>query len=215
MMAPNPPLRYKISSWKQLPKCLSNTSKCLHIRVSEYTTDELYATRIKVIHDLFGTLFACLVNAHGSLLRANDADVIFELTSEQVLSELEKFGFLITYDPVSELTGNQIDFLIAVNKLGYDKIRVLSVWHIENGVKHFKQYIVAFIVKDNPQLLNASFSPSEKDFAAATTKGTVFNVSALSACSKYNWSWLHNTIANIDDVIKDYANASSSMEVIV
>ncbi|MBQ3184625.1 MAG: hypothetical protein IJB54_01435 [Firmicutes bacterium] len=214
MMASNPSLKYKISSWKQLPKCLSNKSKYLHIRVGEYTTEELSGTRIVVEHEILGTLFACLVNAHGQLLSKNDEGVIFELTPGQILQELEKFGFLIVYNPISELSGNQIEFLMTINKLKYDKIRILSVWNIEHGEKQFKEYVVAFLAKDNPQWLNASYAPSYTEFVAAVSNGSAFNVSSLSECSNYNWSWLHNFVANIDDVINDYANSSKSMEVL-
>lgn len=211
-MSSNPALKYRISSWKQLPKCLSNNSKYLHIRVGEYTANTLSGTRILIEHELLGTLFACLVNAHGELLCKNSQDVIFELTPTQILQELEKFGFFVIYNPVSDLSGDQIDFLITINKLKYDKIRILSVWNIEHGAKQLKEYVVAFLAQDNPQWLNASYSPSHSEFVSALSQGTAFNVSSLSECAQYNWAWLHNFVANIDDVISDYANANNSME---
>lgn len=213
-MVSNAPLRYRISSWKQLPKCLSNNSRDLHIRVGEYTADELSALRISVEHKLLGTLFVCLVNAHGTLLRKNDKDVVFELTPTAVLAELEKFGFLVEYNPATELDASQIEFLSTINKLKYDKIRLLSVWTMEHGVKQFKEYVVAFLAQDNSQWLNASYSPSSSEFTQAITNGTAFNVSALSECSQYDWAWLHNFVANIGDVISDNANASKDVEVL-
>lgn len=211
-MANNTPLRYKISSWKQLPKCLSNTSGLLRLRVGEYTSEPLFGIRISVEHEILGTLFACLVNAHGNLLSKNEKGTLSELTPDQVIEELAKFGFLVTYDPVSALPQKQVEFLQTINKLKYDKIRILSVWYSVHGVKHFKDYIVAFLNQGNPQWLNAGYSPSESEFMKSLSNGTALNLSALSECNNFTWEWLHNFVANIEDVLKDQSNVSNVAE---
>lgn len=206
------PLQYHISSWSQLPQCLSNTSKYLHIRVGEFLNSDIKATRITVEHDQFGILFAYLVDASGSLLCPGDDGMIKELSPEKILKELAKFGFLVTYDPVSNLKEAQIDFLKTLDKLNYDKIRTLSVWEVVNGVKQFTKYIVAFLSGPNPYWLNSNYCPSKQEYNKAIQSGTAFNVSALSEAKQLRWTWLDGFVANIEDVIRDYDNYTQTKE---
>ena len=63
------PLRYNISDWHQAVQCLSNNSEHLHINVSDYVqNDSIRGTKISVIHDMYGTLFAYIVDAVGELV---------------------------------------------------------------------------------------------------------------------------------------------------
>lgn len=199
----NIPLRYNISDWHQLVDVKSNNSQDLYISVSDFVQDKiLYGLRIQVKHKSFGVLFSCIVNAQGSLLSEICDNIIYEFTPEQILLQLEVFGFMVTFNPRQHLPKNQIDFLSKLQGFQFDKIRILNVWHSENGIKCFKWYVVAFNIKDNPDWINNGYSPSEKEFKQSLENGSAMNISALSKDKHWNWSWL-NYVANINDILED------------
>ena len=97
-------LRYNISDWKQLTQCLSNTSSAYHIKVREANDgDYLQGTIIEVVHDKLGVLFSYLVDASGNLIDTRSSGK-YDLTVAEVLDELSRFGFLITFDRVRYLS---------------------------------------------------------------------------------------------------------------
>lgn len=199
----NTPLRYNISDWHQLVDVKSNNSQDLYISVSDFVQDKrLYGLRIQVKHKSFGVLFSCIVNAQGSLFSEISENIIYEFTPEQILLQLEVFGFLVTFNPRQHLPKNQIEFLRKLQGFQFDKIRILNVWHSENGVKCFKWCVVAFNIKENPDWINNGYSPSEKEFKQSLENGSAMNISALSKDNHWNWSWL-NYVANISDILED------------
>lgn len=206
------PLRYKISSWNQLQGCMSNNSRKLSISVSNFIlNDKLTGTRIQVMHSDFGVLFACVVNGAGNLITCPQHNAVYELTPSQILSELAKYGFDIQYNPESNLSGNQIQYLMTLNELHFDKIRVMNVWskNTATGENEFATNIVAFMSILNPYWLNNDYSCSASEFADALTKGTAMNLTHISNTQKYNWSWLKGFVANIEDVLADNAEVKS------
>ena len=204
---PKCPLRYNISSWHQLPKCLSNTSSELHIKVADMLqNNELTGTRISIEHSRFGVLFATVVHATGMLIEQNSYTIPTELTPAQILNELARYGFYVTYDPISELSGAQIEYLLVVDKLGYDKIRLVSLPDADTQTSRADDYVVAFQVEANPLWVNANYAPSAAEFRKAICDGTAFNLSAISKTEKFSWGWLRNFVANIKDVVADFAN---------
>lgn len=132
------PLKYNISDWHQLKDVKSNNSRDLYILVSDLIqNDRLTGLRIQVLHKAFGVLFACILNAQGSIVSEFNNNMTLELTTKQIIGELKKYGFLVSYNPRNHLPGNQIEYLMTLKGLGYDKLRILNVWHIENGIKNF------------------------------------------------------------------------------
>ena len=201
------PLRYKISSWRQLPDCLSNNSKLLHIHLSDFINNRnLLGFRITVEHDTFGTLFACVLNASGDIITPGYDYVPYELSPDAILKELEKFGYFITYEPVASLPGNQIEYLITLRGLGYDKLRKLSVW--KNGLSGKESSpvkLVAFQSDPHGDWLNNAYCPSDKEFYNALMDGTAANLTEICKTKKFRWDWL-DFVANIDDIIKENAD---------
>ena len=205
------PLRYNISSWRQLPQCLSNNSRELSIHVSDFMGHHgLRGFRISVDHTMFGTLFACVLNASGSIItpvmgyeRPEDFRSS-ELTTDQILGELRKYGFIITYKPRKHLGGRQLNNLMTLQGLHYEKIRLLNVWKMQNGVQAFSLKVVAFNPTAHGQWLNNAYSASEKEFLDALEDGTAINLTEISETEKYSWDWL-DYVANIDDILKDNA----------
>ena len=201
------PLRYKISSWRQLPNCLSNNSRKLRIHVTDFfNNEELRGFRISLEHTSMGVLFCCVLQARGSLITDEDEYGASELSPTDILKELEKYGFLITYEPIKGLSGNLLDYLITLDKLGYDKIRVMNVWHTENGVQVSDTKIVAFQVDPLGDWLNNGYSASQKEFVEALDKGYAINLTDTSRTKNFRWDWLYGNVLNIEDVIEDNAD---------
>jgi len=200
------PLRYNISNWRQLSGCLSNNSRNLSIHVTEfYNQTPLNGLRISVDHSVLGTLFACVVNARGDIVTCYDEQAMMhEFTTQEILEELHKYGFFVTFNPRENLKGNQIQFLMTVNQIGYDKIRVMYVYNTDTGVKLSKWYVVVFKSKHHPMWLDNTYSCSEKEFKEALAKGTAMNITDICECHKYRWDWL-DYVGNIDDIILDNA----------
>ena len=206
------PLRYRISSWRQLPQCKSNNSGHLHIRTTDFiSNDKLQGFRISVEHDVFGVLFACVLNSRGlmvSSLEAHDVlledPIYYELTTDVILQELRKYGFWIDYNPRKALPSGQVEYLMTLRGLKYDKIRVLNVWTAPQGTKQFKIYVVAFRSGKHKYWLNNDYSPSEKEFSKALLAGTAVNLNEICKTKQYHWDWL-DYVANIDDIVRDNA----------
>lgn len=197
------PLRYNISNWNQLPDCLSNTSQKLHIRVSEIIqSDILNGTRISIIHEDYGYLFTCIVNVRGRLVSAS-LDNVIQFTPERILAELEKFGFFVTYNPEEHLDGDQLQFLMTLDDLHMDKIRIMNVWSNSIIDKSSNYKVVAFDSDKNPEWLSAGYRASLSEFNRSINDGTVIDVSAISKKESYDWSWLFNKVLNISDILKD------------
>lgn len=201
-----PPLRYRISDWRQLNKCESNCSRDTWINVSTHLNNhKLNGLRISVENRYEGVVFSYVIGPKGDLIEKNPDGTTFELTTGQILAELRKWGFYIDYNPVIHLPGNQIQYLMTLNQLHFDKIRILSVWGRDNisGSKLCSSKVVAFKSDINGNWLNSSYSPSESEFLSALNNGSAINVSAISDTSNYRWDWLFNWIGNISDILED------------
>ena len=197
-------LRYNISNWLQLSECKSNNSVDLYITVKQIIDDgshRLQGVNILVNHTQYGTLFACLVNSSGSLLTPDpDSGIIKEFTTEEILAELNKFGFDITFEINQHLSGDQISFLMTVYDLGYDKLRVLSVQDKPGG--HYSDYLVVFNVEKCPDRIHNDYTCGKKVFVDALTSSGAMNLTDLEQTKGFDWTWL-TYVANIDDIIRD------------
>lgn len=200
------PLRYQISNWKQLPNCKSNNSKQLHLHVTDFIqNNDINGVRITLNHDVYGELFSYVVNASGSLVSTFDKDIEYELTTDDILTQLAKYGFLITFHSWEDLSGDQVQYLMTLQNLHFDKIRLLNVWDAPNGVKEFKLHVVAFQVEQLPDWLNAGYAPPKTEFLDALNSGYAINISAISETRNYRWDWLYNWVADIGDILADNA----------
>ena len=207
------PLRYNISSWRQLPNCLSNNSRELRIHVTDFfNNDILRGFRISVEHTTLGVLFCCVLQARGSIVTDDSEYGENELTPDQILAELYKYGFYITYTPVKALSGNMLDYLITLDKLCFDKIRILNVWHYTNtGEKQSDTKIVAFMSDPLGDWLNNAYSAHESEFTKALNDGTALNLTNLSKTKNFRWDWLYGVVLSIEDVIRE--NADQMIEI--
>ena len=199
------PLRFRISDWHQLKDCKSNNSDKLHITVSDIINDRrLTGLRICLNHSDIGVLFACVLGCKGDIVDEMTDNITFELTPNQILCELYKYGFQIEYRPSHHIPSSQLDYLITLDKLGFEKIRVLNTYKYKNGVKQFKWYVVAFNSSNNPYWLNNDYCPSFEELSKALDNGSALNISAISNRNNWSWAWL-DYVANINDILEENA----------
>lgn len=201
------PLRYNISNWLQLSECKSNNSTDLYITVRQIIDDgshRLSGTSILVQHNQYGVLFACLVNSNGTLLTPDpESGIIEEFTTEEILKELEKFGFLVTFEINQHLSGDQISYLITLDGLNFDKLRRLDVYEYDRlGNKTFAEYIVAFNVEQCDGWLDANYVCSKTEFLNKLNEGVAINLTHISITKSFDWTWL-TYVADIEDIIED------------
>lgn len=197
-------LQYNISNWLQLSECKSNNSADLYITVKQVIDDgshRLTGIIIMVQHTQYGPLFTCLVNASGTLLTPDPVSgIIKEFTTDEILAELNKFGFDVTFEINQHLSGDQISFLMTVNELGYDKLRVLSVQDKPGGL--YSDYVVVFNVEKCPNWIYNDFTCGAQPFITALLTSGAMNLTDLPQTKGFDWTWL-TYVANIEDIIRD------------
>ena len=197
------PLRYNISSWLQLPECRSNNSVDLYLTVNQVIDDgshRLSGLVIYVKHTQYGTLFACLINAEGSLLTKDaNSGIIQEFSSDEILEVLATFGFDITFEVNQHLSGDQISYLMTLFDLGFDKLRMLEVQQLD-GL--YSNYLVAFNVDKCPEWIKNDFTCGRKPFLEALNASGAMNLTDLKQTKGFDWTWL-TYVANIEDIIRD------------
>lgn len=198
------PLRYNISNWLQLSECRSNNSVDLYITVKQVIDDgthRLAGVIILVNHTQYGTLFACLINSSGSLLTPDPVSgKIKEFTTDEILAELNKFGFDVTFEINQNLSGDQISYLMTLSDLKFDKLRVLEVQDKPDGT--YSNYVVAFNVAKCPDWIRNDFTCGKKPFVDALISSGAMNLTDLEQTKGFDWTWL-TYVANIDDIIRD------------
>ncbi len=197
------PLRYNISNWLQLSECKSNNSTDLYITVKQVIDDgshRLTGIIILVNHTQYGTLFACTINSTGSLLTPDPSSgIIKEFTTDEILAELNKFGFDVTFEINQHLGGDQISYLMTLYDLGFDKLRMLEVQQLDGM---YSNYLVAFNVDKCPDWIQNDFTCGRKVFLEALNNSGAMNLTDLKQTKGFDWTWL-TYVANIEDIIED------------
>ena len=197
-------LRYQISNWDQLQECKSNNSKHLHAKCVHITADDLDGIVISVEHDRYGTLFASTLATTADIFSFQDEGcLVHQLSIDDILGELNKFGFNVIYIPIKHLSGKQLDYLMTLRDLHFDKIRVVT---FENG-STFKSeptsQVVAFNIEENPEWIHNTYYISKKEFADALMNGSAMNISATCKDNSFDWSFLEDYVYSIDDILEE------------
>ena len=194
-------LRYNISNWSQAIQCLSNNCKDLHISVMNVGGYDFKDGQVvSVVHPMYGTLFAATVCGHGELISDSDqqGNPLGWMTTEQVLAQLEKFGFLITYEPQKHLSGDQISYLMVLYNLGFQHINNITV--IDDSIGEMK--VTAFNGSSHPEFLKYPCCIPLAKYNSYLIDGTILDVSNMSKDEYFQWDWL-TYVANIQDVLRE------------
>ena len=199
-------LQYEISDWHQLKDCQSNNSPILKIKVCDFIQNpDILGTKIEVCHQLYGTLFAYTIQPKGNLISYCDLDLDqqYIMNRYTLLNELKRYGFYVDYVEESYLESGLVELLRTIQGLKFDKIRIISVH--ENADKYdLTNYICAFNILENPNWVNAGYSPSKTEWENSLINGSALNVSGLEYANKFNWSWLYNSVIDLDVILSRY-----------
>ena len=143
-------LRYRISSISQLPQCKSNNSRDLSIKVEQLLNNPiLNGTKVSVCHTDFGVLFSTVLDASGNMVDSKVGGTQ-NMSWDIIKQELAKYGFVVDYRPEEKLSNAQIEYLKTLNNLRFDKIRFISVYHVDKNSSETRTELVAFNVASNP-----------------------------------------------------------------
>lgn len=202
-------LNYKISNWNELPQCLSNNSKDLRLAYFDIHDKELDGKLIQVTHKKYGVLSSFLIECDGVLLSSynNEDNFIHEFTPEEILEELCKFGFNIIYEPEKHLDGDQLDYLMSIQKLGYDKIRLMTIVRKRTapGQRQCRTVLVAFNTDKHLNWCYNTYQCPEYEFLNALNDGSATNLTEISKKNKFNWAFMEDYVLNIDDILESNA----------
>lgn len=196
-------LTYKISSWTQIGECLSNTDKKLHAVCSKIVSTSLQGLVVRVEHEDFGCLFSYLVDGSGPAISDQS---ITPLSTQEILDQLRRLGFYIIYEEEKQLPGSLLNYLITLDGLEFDKIRILYVdmpAPMPGEDVEPKYYVVAFKVKDHPEWIHNTYRATEDEIIQGTMAGTAINVSAMSEKLNFNWGFLKDYVLNIKDILEE------------
>ena len=203
-------LRYQISNWNQIVDCLSNNSRNLYITLSKVIDRPTISGQIiKVRHSKYGTLFAAILNGHGKLLNncTEDNLPLPFMSTEEILTELQRFGFYITYDVKCHLPDNILDFLTTVDNLGYDKItKVCLETTFDNSSRLWLPTTIVMKSQFNDDLLTYGCKVTRKVFNKKLTDNVIMNIQNEP---DMKWDWV-KYIANIEDILLENAGMTGS-----
>lgn len=198
-------LRYRISSWDEISQCLSNNDRELHIHCININDKDLSCKIIRLDHDKYGTVFAGMVEGHGSMLSKKDGISYHMFTSSEILDELEKFGYTISYERDENLSGDQLDYLITLNNLGFDKIRKLPIRlrGTVNNTYSISTIVVGFKIDGVPaEWLDNTYVCPVAEYHDAVDRGTAINISAMSNDRNFSWEWMSDAVMSINDILQ-------------
>lgn len=207
-------LRYEISNWDQITNCLSNNSKALSLSLSKVIDgNAMRGLVVKVNHANYGTLFAAMIKGSGQLLTDKDEEgqILPFLTTDEILKQIEKFGFIISYVERAHLNNETLVFLNNVKQLGFDKItRVQVETRTEYGAKIWVPRILVIKSQYNTDLLKFDCNLSLKDFCDKLANNWIMNVTYLHS-ENVTWDWV-TYIANIIDIINENITPSKEFD---
>lgn len=199
-------LRYSIDSWDQITQCKSNASRHLHLTCDRIVDRCLSGVVIRVEHEKYGCLFSYLVEGNGTLLTPKPDGQLFELSTDDVLMELEKFGFLVEFSKTPQLDNDQFSLLAEASQLGYDKIRIMYVGNrIQSTGPMYtrKANLVMFNIDKLPTWLNNQKVCTKNEFSEAVNNGYAINLthSRGGLNNGHNWSFLNEKVLSIDNIL--------------
>lgn len=143
-----------------------------------------------------------MINGSGSLITEVDEEgnPIEFLSTEEILKQLMKFGFYITYDVKTNLPEPTLAFLYKVMNLGFDKItRVARETRDVSGNRIWRPTVIVMKSEFNTDLLVFDCKVTSTVFNAKLLANSIMNVTDES---NIDWRWLAY-MANISEILEE------------
>lgn len=201
-------LRYEIDSWDQITGCQSNNSPKLHLTYDVALGRSLSGQIIRVEHDDYGCLFSYVVEASGVDVSCSSNGTVFQLTTDELLMELEKYGFIVQFSTCLQISDAQYQLLMSSQLLGMSKIRIMYVDMTEKRNRfddnyERKPYLAMFKTDKLPMWLSNGKVCSKREFEDALAKGYAVNLTECEGGLHGNdWSFLTDKVLNVSDILK-------------
>lgn len=201
-------LRYEIDSWDQITGCQSNNSPKLHLTYDVALGRSLSGQIIRVEHDDYGCLFSYVVEASGVDVSCSSNGTVFQLTTDELLMELEKYGFIVRFSTCLQISDAQYQLLMSSQLLGMSKIRIMYVDMTEKRNRfddnyERKPYLAMFKTDKLPMWLSNGKVCSKQEFEDALAKGYAVNLTECEGGLHGNdWSFLTDKVLNVSDILK-------------
>ena len=163
----------------------------------------LRGTRVSVEHSSYGVLFAAMTDGRGEIISDVDEEgnVVPWMTTDEILKQLFKFGFDITYTERLTLDEHILNYLMQLRNLGFDKVTKVNVMNRVEGSLRPKIYTLAIKSEYNSDMLTYGTTISQKRFMERLTSNYIMNIEDIHD-SKLKWDWV-DSIYNIDDILSE------------
>lgn len=154
-----------------------------------------------------------MVKGEGSLIsETTEAGVpIPFLTTQEILQQLSKFGFIIKYDLKNNLPGQVISYLSELYNLHFDKINVVNIRtsYKENGYYVFKpQVIVMKSCEATVGFMKYEETLTQSEFNELLNLNVVMNVTDEPGMV---WDWVTH-LFNIADILDENIDPTDDYE---
>lgn len=170
---------------------------------------------LSVNHTSYGVLFAAMIKGTGDIISEEDefGEPIPFLTSDEILAQLEKFGFIIKYDVKSNLPTNVIAYLSTMYNLGYQKINRVNVRlrNIDGNYYNRPTVILMKDVSENADLLRFNISIRADNFNKKLDAGIIINIS--NELEPNSWDWL-KYMSNLSDLLDENVDSRDEFETV-
>jgi len=124
------------------------------------------------------------------------------MTTSEILEQLAKFGFDITYEEEPNLPEDQLTFLSKILSLGYDAITRVYI----RTPKNILPTIIAYNSSITVDYLPFNSEVSKIKFDADLERGSVINIGKMEPL--FTWAWLTYT-CQIQDILDDNKDEST------
>lgn len=143
-----------------------------------------------------------MIEGSGKIISKQDEegyDIPF-MNTEAILKELERFGFLVSYDVKSNLPDKTLDFLQSAMRLNYDKInRVLLQTKSRYGETIWKPTVIIYKSVDmNVDLMKYGVKLLRSKYLEKVDAGVLMNVNE----EDINWDWV-DSFYNLSDIMDE------------
>lgn len=132
------------------------------------------------------------------------------LTTDQILEQIAKFGFIVVYDLKSNLPSNVLSYLSQLYNLDYDKITRINVKSIlANGeIRCTPTIIVMKSYKGNDDLLTFDCTIGYKQFCDKLVANSIMDVTDEPGMV---WDWV-TYMANLKDILDENVDPTDDFE---
>lgn len=153
-----------------------------------------------------------MIKGTGELISDQDEegnDLPF-LTTDQILEQIAKFGFIVVYDLKSNLPSNVLSYLSQLYNLDYDKITRINVKSIlVNGeICYTPTIIVMKSYKGNDDLLTFDCTVGYKQFCDKLVANSIMDVTDEPGMV---WDWV-TYMANLKDILDENVDPTDDFE---